>query len=267
MSQTDHSQRFTAFAEALRAACDTLFGQPPQAITRKGDQSLVTALDHASQSAIGRLLAAHFPGEAMLGEEMPAARQQALLETPGRALWCVDPLDGTGNYAAGIPFYAVSAARIEAGRVTHGVVYDPVRRELFTAGAGQGARLDGKPLARTRLPGQLEDAMANVDFKRLDAGLATRLVTTQPWRSQRNFGACALEWAWLAAGRLHVYLHGGMKLWDHAAGSLILSEAGGASRTLAGEPVFTPRLAARSVVAAATPGLLAQWARRLAAEA
>ncbi len=98
-----------------------------------------------------------------------------------------------------------------------------------------------------------------VDFKRLPAGLARRLISDPPYASQRNFGSSALEWAWVAAGRGHVYLHGGQKLWDFAAGSLILTEAGGFSCTLAGEPVFKSSLESRSVIAASGEALFRSW--------
>ncbi|MEJ2631414.1 MAG: inositol monophosphatase family protein [Acidihalobacter sp.] len=82
--------------------------------------------------------------------------------------------------------------------------------------------------------------------------------------AQRNLGTCALEWVWLAAGRGHVYLHGGVRLWDYAAGSLLSAEVGGVSATLEGEPVFQPDPGPRSVLAAADPALFEAWQRELA---
>ena len=97
-----------------------------------------------------------------------------------------------------------------------------------------------------------------IDFKRLGAGLRQRFVSP-PYSSHRSFGSSALEWAWLAAGRGHVYLHGGQKLWDYAAGSLILAEAGGHSSTLQGEPGYTSAVASRSVVASLHKELFEAW--------
>ena len=107
--------------------------------------------------------------------------------------------------------------------------------------------------------------MALVDFKRLPGPLAAHLAARPPYASQRNLGACALEWAWLAAGRGHVYLHGGMGLWDYAAGSLLLAEAGGVSATLDGDPVLRFDTGPRSAVAAADPDLFAAWRSALTA--
>ena len=99
-----------------------------------------------------------------------------------------------------------------------------------------GARLGGAHA--TDHP--LRRAIACIDFKRLDRALAARLVAEPPFGSQRNFGSSCLEWCWLADGRFHIYPHGGQKLWDYAAASLVLSEAGGYAMTLDGEPVFKP---------------------------
>ena len=95
----------------------------------------------------------------------------------------------------------------------------------------------------------------------IDLGL--RLVTKSPFRSQRSFGAVALDWCWLAAGRSHIYLHGRSKLWDYAAGNLIFHAAGGYSTTLTGESVFTRSLTPRSSVAAVDAQLFAAWTRWL----
>ncbi len=179
-------------------------------------------------------------------------------------MWCVDPLDGTTNYAAGVPFFSVSLALLIQGRPLLGVVYDPVRDECFTAQKGRGAWLNDKALGtRSLTPLSLERSVAAVDFKRLSAPLAVRLATQHPYGSQRNFGACSLEWCWLAAGRFHVYLHGGQKPWDYAAGCLILSEAGGRALTLEGEDIFAAGLTTRSVAAALDPVLFAAWRESL----
>ena len=101
--------------------------------------------------------------------------------------------------------------------------------------------------------------MALVDFKRLPRTLASRLSTSPPYGSQRNFGSCALEWVWMAAGRGHICLHGGQQLWDYAAGALIMREAGGFCCTLDGQPVFQGGLEPRSVVSALDPALFQRW--------
>jgi myo-inositol-1(or 4)-monophosphatase len=106
---------------------------------------------------------------------------------------------------------------------------------------------------------ELKQMIAVVDLKRLRGPVLTSLVTEHPFRSQRNFGSCALEWCWLAAGRFQLYIHGGQKLWDYAAGTLILQESGGMSTSLTGETVFTSTLEPRPVVAAFNSTAYQQW--------
>jgi len=226
----------------------------------KTDGSLVTTADHAMQRRLQQELAEHWPAYALLGEEMGNDEQERLTRVAADGLWCLDPLDGTSNFAAGIPFFAVSLALLVEGRPALGLVYDPVRDECFSAARGQGARLNDVPLASpAAVADDLRRAIACVDFKRLDRALAARLAAGPPYGSQRNFGSSSLEWCWLADGRFHLYLHGGQKLWDYAAGNLILTEAGGTAATLAGEAVFRLGLASRSVVAARDSRLFSSW--------
>lgn len=233
----------------------------------KTDGSIVTEADHAMQQRMQRELAARWPGYAFLGEEMAGDEQERLTREAGRGLWCLDPLDGTSNFAAGIPFFAVSLALLLDGRPVLGLVYDPVRDECFTARRGEGAWLNDTPLGAPGLqPAELKRAIACVDFKRLERSLAGSLGAQPPYGSQRNFGSSSLEWCWLADGRFHLYLHGGQQLWDYAAGWLILSEVGGYSATLDGEEVFALGLAPRSVVAARDSRLFSSWQAWLRAQ-
>ncbi len=174
-------------------------------------------------------------------------------------MWCLDPLDGTSNFAAGIPFFSVSLALLQQGKVLLGMVYDPVRNECFSASLEQGARLNGEPLQVKQTGLELKQTTALIDFKRLEQDLATRLVTAIPYASQRSFGSVALDWCWLAAGRCHLYLHGRSNIWDYAAGNMIFHAAGGYSCTLDGEAIFTHTLTQRSSVAAVDQPLFAAW--------
>jgi myo-inositol-1(or 4)-monophosphatase len=158
-----------------------------------------------------------------------------------------------------VPYYAVSVALLQDHAVAMGVVYDPSRKECFAAARGQGAWLNGMQLTTRRQQSPLAQGMALIDLKRLPAALASRLAADPPYKSQRSFGAVALDWCWLAAGRCQVYLHGRQKLWDYAAGSLVLSEAGGDAVTLDGKPVFSVTLAPRSAAAALDPAIFSQW--------
>ncbi|MFW5450637.1 MAG: inositol monophosphatase family protein [Methylophagaceae bacterium] len=224
----------------------------------KMDGSIVTDADIAMQNRLSNMLQQAYPDIALLGEEMSAEQQQELLLS-GKALWCVDPIDGTSNFAAGIPYYSVSLALINNGQITHGLVYDPMRDECFTAEMGQGAWLNNQPLTLQKTNLSLNKTIALIDFKRLSNQLATQLMTVSPYASQRSFGSIALELCWLAAGRGHIYLHGKQQLWDYAAAQLILSEAGAFACTLEGELLISPTLVPRSTLAAVDKDLFDQW--------
>ena len=226
----------------------------------KQDGSVVTDADRAMQQRIAVSIQEHWPEIKFLGEEMSAQEQQQLLQY--HTVCCVDPLDGTSNFSTGIPFFAISLAIIERQRPIAGLVYDPIRDECFTAVKSQGCHLNGEPMpafSHNDSQPELNKMIAVVDLKRLSKPMAQTIAVQHPFRSQRNFGSCALEWCWLAAGRFQLYLHGGQKIWDYAAGVLILEEAGGQSSTLAGEPVFNAILEPRSVVAAQYPAAFEQW--------
>jgi myo-inositol-1(or 4)-monophosphatase len=232
----------------------------PADVSRKADGSLVTAVDVAMQQAIRQRLQRHWPDYALLGEEMSRPEQQNLIDNGTTGLWCLDPLDGTSNFVSGLPYFSVSLALLLDGKIRLGIVYDPQRDELFAAIRGQGATVNGRPLRCRRAPLPLRDCIAVVDFKRLPTALAVRLVSAPPYRSQRSFGSVALDWCWLAASRYQIYLHGRQRLWDYAAGSLILAEAGGWSATLDGQQVYDQAgLEPRSAVAAVDEDLFAAW--------
>jgi len=226
--------------------------------TRKDDGSLLTEADLAAQQAlIARLQAiAPYP---VLGEEMADAAHQRLWDEGRDGLWCVDPIDGTTNFVTGLPFFAMSIALMKQGRPVLGVVYDPQSDECFHAEFGHGAFLNGARLPLKTAPDRLDRCSAGVDFKRIPRALAGRLAAEHPYSSQRNLGASTLDWCYLAAGRFYVYLHGGQKLWDYAAGALILEEAGGQVGQIDGEPFWQGDPWTRSVLAANTPALYRQW--------
>lgn len=231
----------------------------------KGDGSIVTAVDKAMQERLAAGLAARWPEFAMLGEEMSPEQQAALVADPGRGLWIVDPLDGTSNFTAGIPYCSVSVALMVDGRPQLGVVYDPFRDECFHAVRGAGAWLNDHPLQARPVDLALARCIAAIDFKRLPSALAQRFAADPPYASQRSFGSVALDWCWVAAGRFHVYLHGRQKLWDYAAGYLVLAEAGGFACDLHGEPVFASSGAPRSAIASADARLFEEFRRWIAA--
>lgn len=258
MSSIPSVKELTAIV--VSAACEELLPRFRQvSFSRKADDSLLTEADVAMQQRLAREFNQHWPDIAFLGEEMTAPQQQRLLAEDKQGVWIVDPLDGTRNFAAGLPFFSVSVALLVKGEVVLGVVYDPVRDECFTAVKGAGAHCNGVPLPRVPAPHELRQTIALIDFKRLSPHLAARLVTERPYSSQRSFGSVAIDWCWLAAGRCHTYLHGAQRLWDYAAGALIYSEAGGNAVTLQGEPLFNGTLEPRSAVAALDERLLHDW--------
>ncbi|THF62366.1 inositol monophosphatase [Pseudothauera nasutitermitis] len=225
---------------------------------RKADGSLFTEADLESQRRFTEALPQLLSGP-VLGEEMTPEEQARLWSQGRRGLWCIDPIDGTTNFASGIPFFAVSIAYLVDHEPRFGVVYNPVTDESFYAAQGAGAFLNGTELPLRPAAASLRDAVAGVDFKRISHHLGDELAVRPPYYSQRNFGSSALEWCFVAAGRLDVYLHGGQMLWDYAAGRLILAEAGGEAAALDGGSLMAGPAVKRGVVAASSPALFAEW--------
>jgi len=224
----------------------------------KDDGSLCTEADIEAQAALTKKLKAIL-NVPVLGEEMTAAEQQKMWEEGQEGLWCVDPIDGTSNFARGLPYFGVSVALLRDRKSVLGVVYDPVADEMFAAERERGAFLNGRKLIARESVGELTQALAAVDFKRLKKKLLTKLVTNTPYASQRNFGASALDWCYAAAGRYDLYLHGGQKLWDYAAGSLVLSESGGYACSIEDEDFNQCDIRVRSVIVARDKELFNEW--------
>jgi myo-inositol-1(or 4)-monophosphatase len=225
----------------------------------KDDGTVITPADLAMQDRLEHELKKQWPQYDFVGEEMAHVKQQAVIDS-GAGYWCIDPLDGTSNYAAGLPFFAVSIALIVNKQQCLGLIYDPVRDEMFTAIKGQGAYLNDQLIDRQHMR-FIEDKplVAMIDLKRLPEELAVRLIKESIFASQRNIGSSTLDWCWMAAGRIDIYLHGGQKLWDYAAGSLIFAEAGGRSVSLDNEDVFRGELEIRSVLACFDDTLFNYW--------
>lgn len=230
------------------------------AFSYKQDGSFITEADLSVQKRLQQALLNLYPNSAVLGEEMPEQEQAEIIANGKTRFWCLDPVDGTSNFASGIPFFSISLALIENGQPSAAIVYDPSRDECFSAVRGKGAFLNDRILdTSTAAHKTLPPCTAIIDFKRLTPDLASRIATDAPYASQRSFGSVALDWAWLAAGRGQIYLHGKQKLWDYAAGWLILKEAGGVASTLQGDTGFNAVLEPRSAVAASSEDLYQQW--------
>lgn len=226
--------------------------------SRKADGSLFTEADLAAQEALTKGLRA-LVEVPVVAEEMTQQEQAEQWLMGDAGLWCVDPIDGTSNFVNGLPYFAVSVALMRFGRPVLGVVHDPVAAETFSAVSEQGSHLNGERLPIKTSAPTLDGAMAGVDLKRLNRHLAQQVALAPPYMSQRNFGASALEWCYAAAGRFDIYVHGGQRLWDYAAGALILAEAGGHLSSLDYDDFWAAPLWRRSAVAALDPVLFDAW--------
>lgn len=225
---------------------------------QKADGSSFTEADLAAQEVLLRELHKINPVAAM-GEEMTEKEHCEQWMAGDAGLWNVDPIDGTSNFINGIPYFAISVGLMKQGRSVLGVVYNPVTNEMFYAEKGKGAYLNGKRLPIKKSFASLSNAIANVDLKRLDRKLAKKIAGNPPYASQRNYGACSLEWCYTAAGFFDLYLHGGQKPWDYAAGALILEEAGGYMCGFDQDNYWSGSPWQRSVIAALDPLLFSQW--------
>ncbi len=230
----------------------------------KADGSLLTEADTEMQSACEQFLTRTWPSFDFLGEESTEAEQKKALKSE-QGCWVLDPVDGTSNFASGIPIFSVSLALVIHGKVIVGLVYDPSQDELFSARQGLGAELNDKPLEGKTPKNNLKECIAIVDFKRLPFTLAKELIQDAPFASQRSIGSVALDWCWIAAGRGQVYCHGAQNIWDYIAGYLILKEAGGMATTFTNEDVLVARVEKRSAIAATTPGIFNEWSTYLQA--
>ena len=209
-----------------------------------GKSDLVTASDLECQAAIAAAVRAAFPSHALLGEEDVPAGAAAAAAAIARVaeapfLWIVDPIDGTTNFAASLPLCCVSIACARAGRVAVAAIYDPARDEMFTAMRGRGARLNGSTPLRAGAARELRDAI--IGFGGLGRNAAVAGATHRGLgllggrvRALRGLGSAALHLAYVAAGRLDASLDMSLSVWDSAAGSLLVTEAGGAVTSFAG---------------------------------
>ncbi len=228
---------------------------------QKADGSIVTETDLACQEFLQKKLEEFDASIGFLSEEMSRETQDERLRGQKR-FWCLDPLDGTTNFETGFPVFAISLALIENGMPVWACIHDPVRQESFTARYGHGATLNGLPI-RAAACRRLSEAVGCIDFKRLRRPLAMHLLKQGLYRSQRNIGTCALEWAWAASGRVHFIVHGGEKIWDYAAGSLIAREAGCVFSDFANRELFPINALSSSILVACHAQLHAQIMQEL----
>jgi len=242
-------------AAAAQAGAEVLrerFGRP-RTIDKKGVIDLVTDADRASEEAVLAVLRARFPGAAVLAEESGASGAG----TGGLRL-VVDPLDGTTNYAHGVPHFAVTVAASDAVGLLAGATADPLRGELFLARRGGGATLAGRALRHSGCQA-LGEALLVTGFPydvHLEHEALLRLFGAFVTRAQgvRRYGSAALDLAWVACGRLDGFWEAKLKPWDLAAGILLGREAGAAVTDLEGGD----RILETGGVVAAPPALHAR---------
>lgn len=223
--------------EAARQAGTTLLDWMGKTSVRyKGRADMVTEADLAAQEVVRKIVLGAFPDHSLLGEEDVLPRASA-----GRTefRWIVDPLDGTTNFVHGVPHFAVSLALEQNGELLAGTIFDPMLDECFTAAAGQGARLNGRPIHVSRVT-TLADALGGTGFPaalRNDSpDLLTFLEAIFCCQGVRRTGSAALNFCYLAAGRFDVIWNFGTKIWDVAAGTLLVREAGGIVTAPDGSP-------------------------------
>jgi myo-inositol-1(or 4)-monophosphatase len=228
-------------------------------VTAKGPKDFVSEIDHAAEAAIVDTLHAAYPDHAILAEEGTSRDKNANADYT----WIIDPLDGTTNFLHGFPQYCVSIALSHKATITQGVIYDPVRNDLFTASRGRGAFLNDRRI-RVSKRQHLRECLIGTGFpfrdgSHLDTYLAMMRAMTQQAAGLRRPGAAALDLAYVAAGYYDGFFEIGLNPWDVAAGSLLVLEAGGLIGDFAGEGDYVYG----GQVVAATPRIFAQMIKAL----
>ena len=205
---------------------------PTLNVRSKSRNDFVSEVDHMAERDIIETIRRTHPDHGFLGEEGGRSGGDEFV-------WIIDPLDGTTNFLHGFPTFAVSLACQYRGRIEHAVVYDPMRQELFTASRGDGAQLDGRRI-RVSKQATIEGALIGTGFpyrensRWMDPYLAMLKTVMQQSAGIRRPGAAALDLAYVAAGRIDAFWEIGLNAWDTAAGSLLITEAGGRIGTLTG---------------------------------
>ncbi|MBN9341510.1 MAG: inositol monophosphatase [Comamonadaceae bacterium] len=207
-------------------------------ISQKQVNDFVTEVDHAAEQAIIETLLTAYPGHGILAEETGSTHGAKHSDY----VWIIDPLDGTTNFIHGFPVYCVSIAMAFKGKVEHAVVYDPTRNDLFTATRGRGAFMNDRRI-RVSKRTQLKDCLVSTgfpfrpgdNFKHYLAMMADLMPRTA---GLRRPGAAALDLAYVAAGFADGFFESGLSIWDVAAGSLLVTEAGGLIGNFTGEADF-----------------------------
>jgi len=218
------------------------FGQVSEWTEKSGRGDIVTEADHAVEELVARRLAEELPGHSLLTEErgwVPGDHDSPV--------WVLDPVDGTRNFALGVPLYCVSLACVAGGKILLGAVYDPVHDILYHAESGKGAFRDSVPVRVSETP-DLQDSLISVSWSpnRRDIERYVRIVARVAAHTSyfRRIGSAALVLAYVATGRFDGYIQAGISPWDIAAGTLLVREAGGLVTDMNGCPfdILSPSL-------------------------
>jgi myo-inositol-1(or 4)-monophosphatase len=209
---------------------------PDLKVEVKARNDYVSEVDREAESLIIEELLKAYPGHGIVAEE------SGVIETDDEYRWIIDPLDGTTNYLHGFPHYAVSIACEHRGRLSHGVIYDPFKQELFAASRGDGATLNNRRIRVNNLK-TVKGALLATGFPfknpdNLDEFLKLFNAFFSSVSDIRRAGSAALDMAYVAAGRLDGYWESGLNSWDLAAGALIVREAGGLVTDYSGDGHF-----------------------------
>ena len=253
----ESAEYLTVAVKAARAAGRILmrsYGKLTRAdLSQKGDSDWVTTIDHASEETIIRILIKAFPDHTVKAEESSPTAAESVYQ------WLIDPLDGTINYMHQFPAFCISIALAVSGQLEVGVVYDPLREELFTARRGYGSRLNGRRI-RVSTQEVIRESLLATGFplrakERLNAYLESFRRVFLETGSIRRAGSAALDLAYTACGRFDGFWEMALSSWDMAAGALLVEEAGGevtdffgknsylsSGHIAAGNPVIRARL-------------------------
>jgi len=227
------SNYLEAASNAARVAGESLRKnfQQPLRVNSAEAHDIKLEIDVQTQELITKLLLTEFPQHALYGEEGIVGDQTAEHQ------WIVDPIDGTVNYYYGIPHFCISIALREQGEIIVGVIYDPMRDEIWMVEKGEAPTLNGKPF-RVSARQALAEAVVSIGLSKtsitIDAGMPLLQDMVRRVRKCRLMGSAALDMAYVACGRFDAYIEQGISLWDVAAGWLLIDSAGG-------KVVMTPR--------------------------
>jgi len=220
-------------------------------IVHKSEHDVVTEVDEMSEQLIISSIRAAYPHDGFLAEESGttdavSVAGESAVDPSGQRVWIIDPLDGTVNYANGIPVFCVSIGLVIGGQPVLGVIYDPTRDEMFTAQAGRGARLDDQAIRHPQKE-KLSDCVVSLALSRRGWSDRERKVRHRI-RVSRSMGSAALALAYVGNGRFDAFIQsGGLSLWDICAAGLIAVEGGATVTTLDGGPWFDMAQPSKSI--------------------